>query len=79
MQNDLFAPQEMIPNEKTWYLISKDAKGKIRVAIVSYELINPDDKQNRYFVIHRESGQLGGKRTPQPDKIVERGKATRNL
>ena len=79
MQNDLFAPQDIIPNEKTWYLVSKDTKGKIRVAIVSYELINPDDKQNRYFIIHRISGLLGGKRTSQPDKTVERGKATRNL
>ena len=79
MQNDLFAPQEIIPNEKTWYLITKDAKGKIRTASVNYELINPKDKQNRYFVIHRSSGQLHGKQTPQPDKIVERGKATRNM
>ena len=77
--SDLFTPQEIIPNEKTWYLISRDTKGKIRIAIVSYELINPKDKQNRYFVIHRISGQLGGKRTSQPDKTVERGKATRNL
>ena len=76
---DLFSPQETIPNEKIWYLISKDTKGKIRIAIVNYELINPDDKQNRYFVIHRVSGLLGGKRTNQPDKTVERGKATRNL
>lgn len=79
MQNDLFSPQEMIPNEKTWYLISKDTKGKIRIAIVNYELINPKDPQTRYFIIHRTSGQLGGKRTSQPDKMVERGKATRNL
>lgn len=79
MQNDLFSPQEIIPNEKTWYLISKDAKGKIRIAIVNYELINPKDPQTRYFIIHRTSGQLGGKRTSQPDKTVERGKATRNL
>ncbi len=79
MQTDLFTPQEIIPNEKTWYLISKDAKGKIRIAIVSYELINPKDKQNRYFTIHRISGQYGGKRTSQPDKTVERGKATRNM
>lgn len=77
--SDLFTPQEIIPNEKTWYLISRDTKGKIRIAIVSYELINPKDKQNRYFVIHRTSGQLGGKRTSQPDKTVEKGKATRNL
>ena len=79
MQNDLFTPQEIIPNQKTWYLITKDVKGKIRTASVNYELINPKDKQNRYFVIHRSSGQLHGKQTPQPDKIVERGKATRNL
>ena len=77
--SDLFAPQEIIPNEKTWYLISRDTKEKIRIAIVNYELINPKDKQNRYFVIHRESGQYKGKRTQQPDKTVERGKATRNL
>ena len=77
--SDLFVPQEIIPNEKSWYLISRDTKGKIRIAIVNYELINPKDKQNRYFVIHRTSGQLGGKRTSQPDKIVERGKATRSL
>lgn len=78
---DLFSQQkqETIPNEKIWYLISRDTKGKIRIAIISYELINPDNKQTRYFVIHRLSGQLGGKRTSQPDKIVERGKATRNL
>lgn len=76
---DLFTKQEIIPNEKVWYLISRDTKGKIRIAIISYELINPDNPQTRYFVIHRVSGQLGGKRTNQPDKIVERGKATRNL
>ena len=79
MQNNLFAPQDIIPNNKTWYLVSKDTKGKIRIAIISYELINPDDKQNRYFIIHRVSGLLGGKRTSQPDKTVERGKATRNM
>ena len=77
--SDLFAPQEIIPNEKVWYLVSKDTKGKIRIAIVNYELINPKDPQTRYFIIHRISGQLGGKRTSHPDKIVERGKATRNL
>ena len=78
---DLFSNQqeEKIPNEKFWYLISRDTKGKIRIAIVNYELINPKDPQTRYFIIHRISGQLGGKRTSQPDKIVERGKATRNL
>ena len=79
MQNDLFAPQDIIPNEKTWYLISKDVKGKIRIAIINYELINPDDKQTRYFVIHRISGQYKGKRTNQPDKIVDKGKVNRSM
>lgn len=79
MQNDLFAPQDIIPNEKTWYLISKDSKGKIRIAIINYELINPDDKQTRYFIIHRVSGQYKGKRTNQPDKIVDRGKVNRSM
>ena len=77
--SDLFTPQEIIPNEKTWYLVSKDTKGKIRIAIINYELINPKDKQNRYFVIHRISGQYGGKRTNQPDKIVDRGKVNRSM
>lgn len=75
--SDLFASQ--IPNEQAHYLISKDTKGKIRVAIISYELINPDNPQTRYFLIHRVSGQLHGKRTQQPDKMVDRGKATRNM
>ena len=74
--NDLFADQ--ILDNDIHYLISKDTKGKIRVAIISYEL-QTDENKNRWFVIHRQSGQLHGKLTNQPDKIVERGKATRNL
>lgn len=70
--NNLF---EQIPNTRIEYLISKDTKGKIRVAIFSYEYIEEDHK----FIIHRVTGQLGGKRTNQPDKEVLRGKATRNL
>ena len=77
--SDLFSPQEVIPNKKSWYLISKDTKGKIRIAIINYELINPDNKQTRYFVIHRISGQYGGKRTSQPDKTVDKGKARRTM
>jgi ATP-dependent DNA ligase len=73
--SDLFSSQ--IPDERTSYLISRDTKGKIRIAIISYELIK--EENNRYFIIHRVSGQLGGKRTKQPDIIVDRGKATRNL
>lgn len=74
--NDLFTAQ--IPDNDIHYLISKDTKGKIRVSIISYEL-KTDDKGNRWFIIHRQSGQLHGKLTDQPDKLVERGKATRNL
>jgi len=70
--NNLF---EQIPNERTWNLISRDTKGKIRIAIISYEYVEEDHK----FIIHRITGQLGGKRTSQPDKEVLRGKATRNL
>jgi len=77
--SDLFVPQQVIPNEKIWYLINKDTKGKIRVAIISYELINPKDKQTRHFIIHRTSGQYKCKMTDQPDKKVERGKAGRTM
>ena len=73
--SDLFSSQ--IPDERTSYLISRDTKGKIRIAIISYELIK--EENNRYFTIHRVSGQLKGKRTNQPDVIVDRGLATRNL
>ena len=73
--SDLFSSQ--IPDTRTNYLISRDTKGKIRIAILSYELIKEED--NRYFVIHRISGQLHGKRTQQPDILVDRGKATRSL
>ena len=68
-----------IPNENISYLISRDTKGKIRIVIINYELINPDNQQTRYFIIHRISGQLGGKRTSQPDIIVDRGLASRSL
>lgn len=77
--SDLFTPQEVIPNNKEWYLISKDTKGKIRIAIVNYELINPSSRENRHFIIHRISGQYGGKRTEQPSKTIDRGKAGRTM
>lgn len=64
-----------IPNKRTEYLISRDTKGKIRLCVFSYEY----DQDNKKFIIHRISGQLGGKRTNQPDKEVLRGKAKRSL
>lgn len=66
-----------IPDSRVWYLISKDSKGKFRYSIISYKLIDPDG--DRYFLIERYSGQYKGKRTQQPNKTVERGKASRNL
>ena len=71
---DLFSNNQ-IPNERTEYLISKDTKGKIRLCVFSYEY----DEDNKKFIIHRVSGQLGGKRTNQPDKEVLRGKVKRTL
>lgn len=57
------------------YLVSRDSKGKIRVACVSFEW---DDEQHG-FVISRLTGQLGGKMTQQPDILVQRGKAKRTV
>ena len=56
-------------------LVSRDGKGKIRVAEVDHEW-NEDE---RCFVIHRTTYQLGGKRTEQPDKKIYKGKAGRTL
>ena len=72
---DLFADVRPIPNERQWYLVGKDSKGKIRTCYISYEFIEDE----RIFIIHRITGQLRGKLTEQPDKIVERGKQSRNL
>lgn len=59
----------------THYLVGRDTKGKIRVSIIGYELI----EETKSFIIHRQSGQLHGKLIDQPDKLVTRGKATRNI
>ena len=74
--DDLF---ERIPDERTWYLISRDTKGKIRTVEISYSLVNDEKTGERWFEIYRYSGQLRGKITEQPTKYVERGKASRNL
>lgn len=57
------------------YLITKDAKGKIRVVEMS---AGWDDSQHGY-VIHRTTYQLGGKQTSQPDIWIYKGKASRTL
>lgn len=72
---DLFTDVRQIPNERQWYLVGKDTKGKVRTCYISYEFIEDE----RIFIIHRITGQLRGKLTEQPDKVVDRGKASRSL
>lgn len=54
-------------------LVSKDSKGKIRVADISYE------KYGDGYKIYRYTGQYGGKMTHQPDILVTEGKAKRTV
>lgn len=56
-------------------LVSLDSKGKIRVVEINYDW----DSMSNAYVIHRVTGQLGGKQTQQPDILVEKGKAGRTL
>ena len=56
-------------------LISKDSKGKIRVVEIFYE----GDETTRIYTIYRYTGQFEGKMTKQPEIIVDKGKATRNI
>ena len=55
--------------------MSKDSKGKIRVVEISYE----GNEATRIYTIYRYTGQFEGKMTKQPEIIVDRGKATRNI
>lgn len=63
----------MNANFKT--LISKDSKGKIRVVEISYE----GNETTRIYTIYRYTGQFEGKMTKQPEIIIDKGKATRNI
>lgn len=56
-------------------LVSKDSKGKIRVVEISYE----GNESTRIYTIYRYTGQFEGKMTKQPEIIVDKGKATRNI
>ena len=56
-------------------LISRDAKGKIRVVEMNYEW---DDNLHAY-AIYRTTGILGGKMTEQPNIYIKIGKASRTL
>lgn len=55
-------------------LISRDSKGKIRLVIVSYS-----ENEDGTYTISRNTGQLGGKITPQPDIVISKGKAKRSI
>ena len=56
-------------------LISKDSKGKIRVVEISYE----GNETTRIYTIYRYTGQFEGKMIKQPEIIVDKGKAIRNI
>jgi len=56
-------------------LVSRDSKGKIRVAEISYD----GNEVTRIYTIYRYTGQYEGKMTRQPDITVDRGKASRNI
>lgn len=56
-------------------LVSKDSKCKIRVVELDREW---NDQQHGY-VIHRTTYQYGGKRTVQPDILIQRGKVNRTV
>lgn len=55
-------------------LISRDSKGKIRVADISFE-----KDTNGVWTIYRYTGQYGGKMTTQPEIKVTAGKAKRTV
>ena len=56
-------------------LITKDAKGKIRVAEFDYEWYDPIEG----YLITRITYQMGGKRTSQPSIEITEGKAKRTI
>lgn len=55
------------------YLINKDAKDKIRI----FHLFS--EKFNDCLIIHRETSQLYGKVTKQPDLLIDKGLAGRDI
>lgn len=55
------------------YLINKDAKDKIRI----FHLFS--EKFNDCLIIHRETSQLYGKVTKQPDLLIDKGLAGRSI
>ena len=67
-----------IPNENISYLISRDTKGKIRIAILSYELVS--EENNRYFIIEKNKALDGEDFDRQFDlKELEKNMAATNM
>lgn len=62
-----------MPIYENQYLINKDAKDKIRI----FHLFS--EKFNDYLIIHRETSQLHGKVTKQPDLLIDKGLAGRSI
>jgi len=62
-------------NSDAKVLVSRDSKGKIRVAEVAYD----GNDTTRVYTIYRYTGQYEGKMTQQPNITVDRGKASRNI
>lgn len=56
-------------------LVTRDSKGKIRVAEVSCEW----DEWVKGYIIHRNTYQYGGKITAQPDITITKGKVKRTI
>ena len=56
-------------------LITKDSKGKIRVAEVSCEW----DDVEKCYTIRRNTYQYGGKITVQPEIYITKGKVKRTI
>lgn len=54
-------------------LVSKDSKGKVRVASIAYDQVDGG------YIITRETWQLGGKHTEQPSVTITKGKAKRTV
>lgn len=56
-------------------LISKSSTGKLRFVKTDYQY----DESQKGFVITRYTGQVGGKETKQPDKLITQGKVKRSV
>ena len=56
-------------------LISKDSKGKLRVAVINYEWNN----ENKAYIISRQTGTYNGKLVKAPELIISKGKVNRTL